>query len=204
MEFKKFEKNNRKVEIGVESYTLGNTSNPIYTVTAKLNKEIPVENQTNELNRYFGQNATWRMPATERLKFDTEKAELMERIGRNLRDARIRQGKTQADLYASTRIFPNDISAFEHGYKYVSLDRLQRLANALNTTIEELAGIKPAKVTSTIQLYRGNDLDKALLFSKLYLNSTLEATDFVEQSRTMMNALDSLMLVEKISAILAS
>ena len=70
---------------------------------------------------------------------DSEK-KLRERLGRELRKARLAQGLTQSDVAERVETDPETVSRFERGATLPSLTRLLDLAEALDVTIASLVG----------------------------------------------------------------
>lgn len=204
MEFKKFEKNNRKVEIGVESYTLGGNDNKIYTVKVQLGNAITVKPTEVALDADIRKYRC--LTGAEKAKFNKKLAEMRATIGQRIATRRAEVGLSQWEVASSVGISQSTYQTIERGEKKkLDMEILEDIARVMDIRISYFFKQKPVEMaTGTAQLYRGNDLEKALLISKLYLNSTLNISDFTEKSGELMSALDSLMLVEKISAILAS
>ena len=69
---------------------------------------------------------------------DSEK-KLRERLGRELRKARLAQGLTQSDVAERVETDPETVSRFERGVTFPSLARLLG-AEALDVTIASLVG----------------------------------------------------------------
>lgn len=59
-------------------------------------------------------------------------------VGKRLRDARLQQGLTQADLEKATGLKRSHISRIENGWRMPSLETLSRLAGALNIPLVAL------------------------------------------------------------------
>ncbi|HYC81063.1 MAG TPA: helix-turn-helix transcriptional regulator [Solirubrobacterales bacterium] len=59
-------------------------------------------------------------------------------LGANLRQARIAKGLTQEELADRSRMHPTAISKLERGETIPRADNLQKLADVLATTLEEL------------------------------------------------------------------
>ena len=65
---------------------------------------------------------------------------LRETFGRNLRKARLASGHSQESLAAATKIDRTYISGIERGVRNPSLDRIERLAEALGVDAGVLVG----------------------------------------------------------------
>ena len=62
------------------------------------------------------------------------------RFGESLREQRRRLGLTQAELAARTGLARSSISEIERGREHISLERAERLAQAVHSTLADLLG----------------------------------------------------------------
>jgi transcriptional regulator with XRE-family HTH domain len=74
-----------------------------------------------------------------------EKTEWERAMGIRLRELRLRQGLTQEGLARRIDVSTNTIRHWERGDRTMNADRFVRLAQALDVTLYELAGIPPPR-----------------------------------------------------------
>lgn len=91
----------------------------------------------------------------------------MGEFGAGLRQARERKGWTQKDLAERLEVHPNDVARWERGDRTPSDPaRLVQMARALDTTVEALVGLAPAKPTER-EAYQQGGRTAADLFIEL-------------------------------------
>ncbi|MFA5779483.1 MAG: helix-turn-helix transcriptional regulator [Elusimicrobiota bacterium] len=69
--------------------------------------------------------------------------ELIKRIGKQIREARVRQKITQEELAEETEISPSFLGMIERGQRIPSLMTISKICNSLDISVDELLGLRP-------------------------------------------------------------
>lgn len=67
------------------------------------------------------------------------------KIGERIKQYRLEQGITQAELAHRIKVSPQHISQYERGLRNPKIETLQTIANALKIKLDDLLGITPLK-----------------------------------------------------------
>ncbi|WP_417376753.1 helix-turn-helix domain-containing protein [Gimesia maris] len=92
-------------------------------------------------------------------------AEIVSLFGARLRELRRSCGLTQAQLAQAARLTPSYVGRLEAGGASPGIDMVQRLADALNTTVHDLLPTEKSPDTEAALKKRSTELFNALLKS---------------------------------------
>ncbi|HAX61720.1 MAG TPA: hypothetical protein DCX95_04055 [Elusimicrobia bacterium] len=88
--------------------------------------------------------------------------ELIKRIGRQIKEARMRQKMTQEELAEETEISTSFLGMIERGQRIPSLMTISKICNSLNISVDELLGLKPEILKERKTKYSAGNKDVML------------------------------------------